>query len=166
MAETTTEVVAPEKEKQYVLISATYGRTGERLHWVVAEKQKRDDWFLKGRPASSLCGIHATQIVEHESEIKGSRPKYDENWNRLNKENKNFFLYYPEEEYVSDLQTQLYYGGIRNYRMVWNPNATYEVMGKVYTGKYERVPVTIELLKSEMWCKQCQRKKAELYPNL
>lgn len=56
-----------EEKKQYVLVSAVLGRAGKKLHWVIAEGQKRRAWFLQGKPADSLCGIHSDRIVEIEN---------------------------------------------------------------------------------------------------
>jgi hypothetical protein len=154
------------EQRQYLLAEATYGNNGKKLHWVVVEKHKRQDTFLKSKPVDSLCGINALQIVEDMSEVKGHAPKYDENWNRTNKENDSYFFYYPEDVYVKDLEYQLERGYIRHERRRFNPKLEWEFNGQKGVGRVERVPVTIDLLVSEMWCKECQKKKAELYPDL
>jgi hypothetical protein len=67
-----------------------------------------------------------------------------------------FFFQYTEEELFEELKADWMHGHIHSQRRVWDKKL----------GHVRITEVTLELLESEMWCKQCQKKKAELYPNL
>jgi hypothetical protein len=154
-----------EEEKRYVLVKAVHGYGGKKLHWVIAEKRKRDDWFLKGRPVDSLCGIHAPRIMDSLS----GRGEVEEN----------DFCEYEEDELFDELAATYRTGKKREKEKYWVYNDTGErtkpTMETIDDWKEGRVHLVTEYWTSEeikqqvlpkMWCKQCQKVKMEQYPEI
>jgi hypothetical protein len=55
-----------QNQQQYILTSAStlaYGGN-TKLHWVIGEKQKKDELILKSNPAYSLCGIETSRFSD------------------------------------------------------------------------------------------------------
>lgn len=170
-----------QEEKQYVLLSASHGYRGKKLHWVVAKKRKRDNWFLRGKPADSLCGLHASQLLDQDSRMPHSKPVIVHNEYGVSHikhiENNDFFFQYTEDELFEDLTAELQRGVGKIKRKYWVDDKTGQTIDDITTISVEdlkngRVRLVTEYrtpedIKQEgLWCKQCQKKKAELYPDL
>jgi hypothetical protein len=165
------------EEKQYVLVSAAHGTNGKKLHWVLAEKRKRDDWFLKGKPVESLCGIHASRLGDSPLDLpKGGMVMQPDGSYKRVESNNDFFFQYDEEELNEELKAHWQRGKGRVKRKYLVDRKTGAPIEDIRSLSFEDLKdgrarlvteeKTFDDIKSEMWCKICQRKKKELYPNL
>jgi hypothetical protein len=170
-----------QEEKRYVIVSATHGHKGKKLHWVIAEKRKRDDYFRKGKPVGSLCGLHASRIADSSSDLPQAKitTVQDEYGHARIKEieSNDFFFQYTEDELFQDLKLELQMGARKVKKRYRVDNVTGKPIEDIMSIPYEdlkenRVRVVEEYrtpkdIKQEgLWCKQCQKKKADLYPDL
>ena len=95
--------------KQYVLVSAIHGRNGKKLHWVVAEKRKSDDWFLKSKPVESLCGKKASRLADSALDLPKAEMVRQPDWSYKRVESNDFFFRYDEDELYGDLWLGIYH---------------------------------------------------------
>jgi hypothetical protein len=165
------------EEKKYILVSATHGHKSKKLHWVVAEKRKRDDWFLKGKPVESLCGKRASKLGDSPSDVPPGKPviQPDGSFKMVEGDN-DFFFQYTEEELFEELKDNYERGYGRVKRKYWVNRNTGTPIEDIRSLSFEELKQglarqvieekTLDDIKEEMWCKQCLKKKAELYPNL
>jgi hypothetical protein len=150
-----------QEEKQYVLVPVSTNRyASKKLHFVIGEKQKKEAVVMHSRPAHSLCGIEASRFSD------------------------NFVDYTEPEDFFEELKADYHYNPKQRIkrRYLWDVRTNREVpkddpyyashrdefVRDVKDGylTFREEPRTLDDVRAEMWCKTCQKKKAEAYPDL